>query len=223
VAQRLAALLRGVGCEVVLTRTAESWLPDEVKVQTANDGGTDLYLAIARGEPGSGTTARHHPGSAVGNALARHLARVVPGGVTVVEGTEYVLRHTACPALVVELPAVASDEDGLADPRTQDAQARALLLAVAAAWQGDVVPEEAAALSAVMAGFADARDVDWALWDGNLAWLPPYRPDAFADDTPLPARGDRHILELHRGEAWQLWAVTRTGSRWTGALLLGGP
>jgi N-acetylmuramoyl-L-alanine amidase len=223
VAQRLAALLRGAGCVVALTRTAESWLPDEVKVQQANDGGADLYLTIARGEPGSGTTARHHPGSVVGGALARHLSRALGGGATVAESTEYVLRHTACPALVVELPAVATDEDALADPRTQDAQARALLLAVAATWQGDAVLAQAASLPEVMSSFADARAVDWARWDGNLAWLAPYRSVPLADDTPLPARGDHHILELHAGGSWQLWAVTRAGTQWTGALLLSGP
>ncbi len=223
VAQRLAALLRGVGCVVTVTRTAESWVPDEVKVQRANDDGAELYLAIARGEPGAGTTARHHPGSTVGNTLARQLAGAWRGGMTIAEGTEYVLRHTACPALVVELPAVTTDEDALADPRVQDQQARALLLALAATWQGTTVLADAAALPAVMASFADPRAVDWARWDGNLVWLAPYRSVSLADDTPLPARGDRHFLELHLGGNWQLWAVTRTGTRWTGALLLCGP
>ncbi len=150
-------------------------------------------------------------------------AACLRGGVIVAESTEYVLRHTACPALVVELPAVATDEDALADPRVQDAQARALLLAVAAAWQGESVLAEAAALPAVMAAFADARAVDWARWDGNLVWLAPYGSVSLADDTPLPARGDRHLLELHVGGSWQLWAVTRTTTQWAGALLLSGP
>jgi hypothetical protein len=75
-----------------------------------------------------------------------------------------------------------------------------------------------------MASFADPREVDWARWDGNLIWLPPYRSVSLGDDTPLPARGDRHYLELHLGGSWQIWAVTRTGNhQWTGARLLSGP
>lgn len=222
VARRLASLLRGAGCRVELTRTAETWVPDPVKVLRANDAGADLYVAIARGDTTGRVVVRHHPQSAVGARLAANVARVdgLPP-VQVEPGWDYVLRHTACPALVVALESLADAplavEDRLTSPAWQDAVARALLLAVAATWQGEATLAAAVDPVALLADLAGSRAlppgrVDWARWDGNFTWLPDFV-------SSLPANGPRHTLELHAGPSWQLWALSRPGG-WQARLLL---
>ncbi len=222
VAQRLAALLRGVGCTVTLARSAETWWPDEVKVQRANDAHADLYLALARGDT---LAAIHHPGSGAGRALAARVAQLT--GAQVREGWDYVLRHTACPALIIDLEPVTGDEKRLTDPALQNARARSMLLAIAAAWDGDGVLTSAVSLPALLAAMGiDTATVDWVRWDGNLDWIPPSRglQETDAVSLTLPARGPRHMLEVHQGARWRLFTLVRTDAgAWQPRLVFHGP
>ncbi len=219
-AGRLAAMLRGLGCEVLLVRSGELWVPDSEKVRLADALGADLYLALGRGSrPG----VRHHPGSTLGTpwaaALARNLTPLLPDTVAAGPAWDYVLRHTACPAVVVTLesPATVSIEDRVLAPGWQNAVARALLrgtvdvLAPGTAWASmDTL------LASLGADALPAATLEVALLDGQLTWLPPPGRAAAAavasgwdGDPGLPTGPGRHLLELRGGPLWQLWALSR--------------
>ncbi len=233
VARRLAALLRGAGCEVRLLREDETWLPDPQKVRAADRFGADLYLALGRGTP----SVLHHPGSRQGEPWARRTAavldRLLAGGageVAVVAAYDYVLRHTACPAILVALepPVTAAVEERLATPAWQDAVARALLRGTVALLQPDAEALDIAQMLAALGERAvGGPRLTYARLDGNLQWL---APGAAGDasvtswrgaDPGLVGRGGAHVLELHGGPHWQLWALVRQPEgNWHGQLLL---
>ncbi len=231
VAERLAALLRGAGCEVAMLREAEIFVPDPERVRRADAHGADLYLAIGRGEPG----VRHHHGSTVGTpwaaSCAASLAPLVPDTVAVAAAYDYVLRHTACPAIVVDLesPANTAVESRLTDPAWQDAVARALFRGTVAMLQPDAPFLAVTDLLDILGDRAIPRDrLDLVRLDGNLSWLPPSGqvtgaplPSWSADDPGLPVRGDHHVIELRAGPHWQLWTLDRVpGGQWHGRVLL---
>ncbi len=228
-ARQTAALLRGAGAEVHLTRTAEAAPSAVDKVRLAGDVGADLFLTIRRAGRDSGPAVRHHPGSAAGQAWAGHLAAALDSLVCgrdttgVQPGWEYLLRHTACPALDAALPAPDSAErevvvGSLAWSR---AEARALLRAFAG-FLADVEPPRTLwphlVLDALPGGPPPSA-VDYVVVDGGLLWtptpdLPARRPlrngsDAIAlcRDAGLPVDGPRHVFEVHAAGAWQVWLL----------------
>ena len=232
VARRLAASLRGVGCDVLLLRADETWLPDPRKISLADRFAADLYLAIGRGDP----AVRHHFGSRLGAPWAVRCAeilnRLLPGEVAAQPASDYILRHTACPAILVDLepPASAESEDRLRTSAWQDAEARALLLATAGLLEPEV---RALDLGRMLADLGEraltAGRLDYGCLDGNLQWLPPGPERNWSltsnwdGDPGLPGLGGRHFLELHAGPQWQLWELSRLPEdHWHGQLLMEG-
>ena len=236
IVEKTAALLRGAGCEVVLTRDGESRVPREQKILLANragaeQGGADLFLTIQRSDnPAGRVVARHHAGSSRGSAWARLFARAVQpllavGDTALVEPSwAYLLRHTASPALQVSLPGpddIATEEE-LNDPPRQQAIARALLLGIAALWVGEEVIDDSLdlvdLLQAAPPTMLPLDRLDWARLDGNFFWQPVAAgrqgtavaaPALSYLETPgLPALGPHHTVELHAGGSWQLWALS---------------
>jgi N-acetylmuramoyl-L-alanine amidase len=231
VAERLAALLRGAGCEVVLLRRGEVFLPDPERVLRADRFGAELYLAVGRGEP----EIRHHHGSSVGEpwaaACAEAVTPLLADTVAVTAAYDYVLRHTACPAILVRLeePATTEIESRLTDPAWQDAMARALFRGTVALLQPEAPFARVPELLDPLGARAIGRDrLDLVRLDGNLSWLPPSGqvtgvplPSWSITDPGLPVLGDRHVLELRDGPHWQLWALEREPEGpWHGRVLL---
>jgi N-acetylmuramoyl-L-alanine amidase len=231
IARRLGALLRGVGCEVALVRDDELHTPEPAKVARADRFDADLYLALGRGTP----AVSHHPGSVLGEPWARAsaaaLAPLLADTVAAQPAYDYVLRHTACPAIVVFLEAVAeaATEERLRSPAWQDAVARALLRGLVDLLEpGTPQLDPAGIVASLGAGAIPVARLDHARLDGNLGWLPPSglgrtSPVASwaAGDPGWPALGDRHVLALHAGPHWQVWTLTRqpTGD-WHGRVFL---
>jgi N-acetylmuramoyl-L-alanine amidase len=230
-AERLANLLRGVGCEVLLVRDDDLHTPDPARVQRADDFAAEFYLAIARGGPG----VRHHPGSQIGRPLAERcaasLADLLTAPVPVAAAHDYVLRHTACPAVVVALETLdgPGTADRLASPAWQDAVARSLLRAVVSLLAADTPFVAPSDLLTALGPRAIALDrLDHLRLDGNLPWLPPAgHPSATAvpswagGDPGLPAAGPHHVVELHAGPHWQVWTLTRSpAGSWQGRIFL---
>ncbi len=222
-----AALLRGAGAEVHLTRRDDRWVAPEAKVLLANRVGADLFLVLGRDAPPGTARVRHHVGSVAGERWARLagglLAPLAGGGLVREPSYRYLLRQTACPALRVDLPlpATVEQEERQGATATLQAQARALLLATASLLaDGNSPPPtlDPAALAAVRAAGADLA---WARLDGNLLWLPS-PPGGEATAPPLPARGPEHLLELRDRDGWQLWRLRREGAAWDEELLLDG-
>ncbi len=241
VAEMTAALLRGAGAEVMLTREDERWVPPEAKVELANDGDADLFLTIGRTrDPARPLVARYHHGSRTGRAWAELVVRMAapllaaPAESALVEPSyAYLLRQTACPALEVglQLPATMATEERLGEPSYAQAQARALFLGTAALLAGEeLLPQlvDPARLLATAAGRVPPPGrIDWVQWDGNLLWLPPRWSGTPGDSLSLstgpglPAVGREHTLEIHAGPNWQLWALRRTAEPgWEWKLLL---
>jgi N-acetylmuramoyl-L-alanine amidase len=231
VAERLAALLRGAGAAVTLVRDGDQWVPDPERIRRADIHGADLYLALGRGIPG----ARHHPGSTVGapwaEACAAAIDPLVPDTTAVTAAYDYVLRHTACPAVLVTLepPATAPVEARLVRPAWQDAVARALFGATVTQLDPTAPPVAVAdLLDALDARAIPRHRLDLVRLDGNFQWLPPSGqpgaaplPSWGAADPGLPLPGDRHVLELRAGAHWQLWELhPRPEGTWRGQLLL---
>ncbi|MFO7654777.1 MAG: N-acetylmuramoyl-L-alanine amidase [Candidatus Krumholzibacteriia bacterium] len=242
VARKLAGLLRGAGCRVVLTRTDETWWPREQKILLANRVGADLYLVVGREspDPGGSPTVHHHPGSAVGRRWARLLARTYApllaagDSVGVSPSYAYLLRHTACPALEARLPAPAdlASEEILNLPSHQHATARALFLATTALLAGESVLATAVDPGSLLSSLGDggmpAARCRWARLDGNFLWIPPRAPSTatfpvsslYHGEPGLPAPGPHHTLEVHADDLAQLWAFTRAGhGTWQARLL----
>jgi N-acetylmuramoyl-L-alanine amidase len=232
VARRLAALLRGAGCDVLLVREADLWVPDPERVRRADAFGAELYLAIGReGAP----VLRHHHGSVFGTPWAARCADaaapLLGATVDVAPSYDYILRHTACPAVSVglERPADADAEQRLASPAWQDAVARALLRGTVAAFAPGTPSLTWADLQAALddRAIAAAR-LDLVRLDGNFGWTPPSGqgdgaavPSWSDGDPGLPVRGDRHLVELRSGPHWQLWALERPAvGGWRGRLVM---
>lgn len=233
VARRLAALLRGAGCEVLLVRGDDLHTPAPAKVQRANQFGAQFYLALGRGIP----EVRHHPGSRVGEPWATELAgalgALLPDTLAATPAYDYVLRHTACPAAVVMLESPAGvqpdTEDRLRSAAWQNAVARSLLQGLVEQLAPHTPWEQPAHLLTCLGSRAiDRTRLDYLRFDGNITWLSPagQSPDQtvaswVAGDPGLPAAGAHHVLELHAGPHWQLWTLTRQPSGdWHGRVFL---
>jgi N-acetylmuramoyl-L-alanine amidase len=118
VANYLAGFLRNAGADVRLARTTEEVpLPEDVARMT-NRFRTDWYLEIRH--PASSDSLAlhtyHFPGSARGKAVASAIGAAAAKRLGVPhrgpdETVTYPLQQTACPAIVVSLPSIASEEE----------------------------------------------------------------------------------------------------------------
>ena len=244
------SLLEGCGAVVHLTRRGETALPVEEKVRLAGEVGADFFLTIGRSGQPKLLTASHHPGSETGRRWAELFLRAAVGLATpddslaVTPSYDYLLRHTACPALEVRLPGPRSprQEMRLSQRGWQRAEARTVLLSVASLFETEnrLVPTlDVAAIIADLPGAPVPSVVDWAELDGNLLWSPvPIRevtvdptdlslnradPLDSARDPGLPALLDRHTLEIHAGDIRQLWLLERFGSGYAARLMMHNP
>lgn len=231
-AERLAALLRGAGARVLLVRDDDLHTPEPARLARASAFDAEFYLTIDRGVP----AIKHHPGSLAGRPWAQHLAHaldpLLADTVAVLADHDHVLRHTACPAVVVVLEALTGSrwvEDRVTDPAWQDAVARALFRGLVALTVPDASWLTPTALLADLGPRAIAQhDLDHVRLDGNFTWLmAPGRRDgnslasSYPGDPGLPILGPHHVLELHHGPLWQVWTLVRqpTGN-WHGQLFL---
>jgi N-acetylmuramoyl-L-alanine amidase len=247
VARHAAALLRGAGARVHLSRDDETALLPVEKVRLAGRVNADLFLTIGRHTDLETRVVRHHPGSPVGRLWAQAAVRasaLLPapaGGLAPAcrteESSAYLLRHTACPALEwrLEPPLTPAEELRQIRPGWHRAEARAILLAISAISGHPAVFDHLLQPAEILDelvpyGGLPATEVDWALLDGNLAWtpLPPAIPVGAAvdfvdsDQGPgLPGLQPHHVLEIHAGPRWQIWRLDRLGSTWQPILLLG--
>ena len=235
-------LLAGCGAVVHLTRRGETTIPAEEKVRLAGEVGADFFITIGRSRRPETMTASHHPGSETGQRWAELFLQAAGGladsgdSLAVTPSYDYLLRHTACPALEVRLPGPETprQEMRLLDRGWQRAEARAVLLSVVSLFQqdGHLAPTlDVAAIIAGLTGGIPVDEVDWAELDGNLIWSPmPRRQDPRDGpnssnralnslDSPygpgLPALGHRHTLEIRAGSKWELWLLEKSGSGFT--------
>jgi len=114
VAEALAALLRGAGARVVLTREDERWLAPEAKLLLANETGADYFLTVGRGGGDGGDGGA--PGPAVfhsegSRAGARWAAATARATAPLLQGTPTAgLASAAAPAVPdAAVPAAAPD------------------------------------------------------------------------------------------------------------------
>ena len=248
---RLAqGLLEGCGAVVHLTRRGETTIPAEDKVRLAGRVGADFFLTIGRSRQPNLLTASHHPGSETGRRWAE-LFLLGAAGLTAPEDSlavtpsyDYLLRHTACPALEVRLPGpqYPRQEMRLSQRGWQRAEARAVLLSIASLFEKEtrLVPTlDVAAIIADLPGAPDPTAVDWAELDGNLSWSPVPVREITADTTDhfsagsqpldsargpgLPALAGRHTLEIQIGNVRQLWLLQRSGSEYAARLMMQNP
>jgi len=243
-------LLEGCGAVVHLTRRAETALPVEDKVRLAGRVGADFFLTIGRSGQSKLLTASHHPGSETGRRWAELFLLGAAGlaapedSLAVTPSYDYLLRHTACPALEVLLPGPISprQEMRLLQRGWQRAEARAILLSIASLFEKDIrlLPTlDLAAVIGNLPGAPNPTEVDWAELDGNLLWSPvPIREVTPGEDeispggaTPLdserdpglPALLDRHTLEIHSGDLGQMWLLEKSGDGYTARLMMRNP
>jgi hypothetical protein len=240
-------LLEGCGAVVHLTRTDETDVPPPAKVQLAGDVGADLFVTIGRSGAPDLMTAHHHPGSAAGQRWAELFVQgaaglVAPGDSVAVTGSwDYLLRHTACPALEVRLPSALTpqQEIRLTARGWLRAESRALLNAIAAVLtdgEDRFRTLDPATIMAALPAPPAWDQVAWARLDGNLAWspFPPSAPGGRTEglssgeseplfsygDPGLPDLTERHTLEIQFIGSWQLWLLERSGQEWAGRLLM---
>ena|GEM_PF-444747 len=242
-ARQLEALLRGAGAEAVLTRRDDQPLADADKALLARRAGARLFIQIGRRSPAAGPAVRHYPGSAAGSAWASFTARtMVQDGVAVPDslagpGSDYLLRHTHCAALVVEfpLPEPQTGRGLTADAGLARTEASLLLQGLVGQAAGEqafsafVRPES---MLRLLPPSAAADPLLWAVWDGNFVWAPSARNGQGGSSagnslfstqaTRWPACGDRHTLEIHRDSQWQFWLLEHTGGIWSARMLRSG-
>ena len=212
VAERLAALLRGAGAHPILTRTDAGWVPPEAKVLQTNREKGALFLTIARRTEGAGPKLFHHFGSTNGERWARLTASALTDSgadsVPVAPSYAYLLRHTAPPALLCELPMPTSEEaeDLARSPAAQQAEALALFRAVAAYFEGTADLPSGWDLASFMARhrteLPHPNDVDLVRVDGNWLWLPQV---GGAPAALLPPTAGPRTLEVRSDDQWWLF------------------
>lgn len=213
VAERLAGLLRGAGATVELTRTRPDWVADEAKVLQANRNGAALFITLRRARDGRADwSIRHHYGSRGGSRWAALAGRTLgrftaPDTVAVAEGYDYLLRHTACPAVDVALPlpVTLDDEERWLAPAYQQTVASELFNATCAWFAGpELLDELAVPLDYIVEHSVRSHRANAAAWirvDGNWLWLPP-RPGDPAGRLPLS--GPDHTFEVKVPGGWEL-------------------
>jgi len=252
VAQHAANLLRGAGATVHLTRNDATLVPAVEKVRFASQVGADFFLTIGRHGAAGSRTALHHPGSPTGRLwaeAAKQASFLLPepqGGVadtcSVGPSSDYLLRHTACPALnwTFDPPQTAKVEMLQLQPGWARAEARAVLLSIAAiSGHPDVfsqlidIPRALATIASI--GGHAPNTVEWVMLDGNLMWspLPTNQTFTSADHSVeleaeqklsggpgLPALGQQHVLEVHTADQWQVWLLIKNEELWRPLLML---
>jgi len=244
-------LLEGCGAVVHLTRSGETSLPAEEKIRLAGEVGADFFLTVGRSAQPGLLTASHHPGSETGQRWGELFLLATAGlaapndSLAVAPSYDYLLRHTACPALEVRLPGpwTPRQEMRLAQRGWQRAEARAILLSLASllskAGTGLVPVLDVAAVITDLPGSPDPAEVDWAELDGNLLWSPipvletttdgqdlsPAGTDSLdsSGGPGLPALLDWHTLEISAGDVRQLWLLERSGSGFSARLMMNNP
>jgi len=243
-------LLEGCGAVVHLTRRGETSLPAEEKVGLAGRLGADFFLTIGRNRQPDVLLASHHPGSKTGRRWAEAflssasglaLANEMP---VVAPSYDYLLRHTACPALAVGFPGpqLPWQEMLVSQRGWQRAEARAVLLSLVSLLEeeGRRTPTiDVAAVIRELPGSLDPSAVNWAELDGNLLWSPippridPARPGELSPEASviinsslepgLPDLMDRHTLEIHAGGVSQLWLLEKSGAGFAARLMMHNP
>lgn len=241
-AQLAKELLEGCGAEVHLTREAETVPLPEEKVRRATELGADLFLTIGRsGLPAYWTTS-HHPGSDTGERWADLFLQSAAGlfslgdSTAIIPSYDYLLRHTACPALEARLPGPATplQEMRLLDRGWQRAEARAILQSIVSLFEGgdELAPSlDVADLIRSLPSGPHPEDVQWAELDGNFIWSPlpsdagAAGPDSLDswNDPGLPDLIDRHTLEVHSGETSRLWLFEKSTGGYAGKLMMINP
>ncbi len=218
-ARQAQNLLEGAGAHVLLTRSGEVAPDAQQKVLLAGNAQADLFLTIGRTTDGGLHQALHHPGSQVGIKWAQAMSSAMAplDSLTIGQSYAYLLRHTACPALEVRLqaPQTAPEELQISSLPWQMAEARAILLACAAALSADGnLPQnrDPAQLIGRLPGGLSLPGIDWAVWDGNFSWQPPtsLKPGHAVTSwtTPgWPTGPGVHTLEVHASSQWQMWRV----------------
>jgi hypothetical protein len=213
VAERLAALLRGAGATVELTRTRPDWVAPEAKVLQANRTGADLFITLRRARDGRDDwSVRHHYGSRGGRRWAALAGATLgrftaPDTVVAAESYDYLLRQTACPAVDVALPlpATLDAEERWLRPAWQQTVAAELFNATAAWFAGPQLLDDLAEPGRFIAEHAvrphSAAVAEWIVVDGNWLWLPPSPGEPAAR---LPLTGPDHTFELKTRDGWEL-------------------
>jgi len=236
-ARELVRLLTAAGARAILTTNAPTTPDPMAKVALSQRVGADLFLTIGRGSSDIPARILHHPGSHRGEPWAHFtaasLTTLLNDSTTVALSWNYLLRHTACPALEIRLPhATTLDDERRLETRSwQAAEARALLLGLARSLAApDMLPAlDLHALLANLPHTPSASEIGWAFWDGELPWYPMVFDGVGTADTlaswhepGLPAQGPLHTLEIHAGESWQLWLIRTDGHRPRGELIFAG-
>jgi N-acetylmuramoyl-L-alanine amidase len=232
-------LLEGCGAVVHLTREGEQALPDPEKVRLAGEVHADFFLTLGRSPSPHVLTASHHPGSETGRRWAElFLSGLAPlatvdDSLAVSPSYNYLLRHTACPALEVRLPGLhgGQQEMLLSQRGWQRAEARAVLhsLVSLSVNEGTSVPTlDVAVIIAELPGGPDPAEVDWAELDGNFTWSPvpgweEAGPRKGFQDPGLPALLGRHTLEIRTRVLQQLWLLERTATGYSARLMIQNP
>jgi len=212
-AERLAALLRGAGARVFLTRKDPGWVPQEHKVLLANRERAHLFLTISRHSAPDSIQLTHHIGSRNGERWAELTSAAWrEAGVSAIAARPsyaYLLRHTAPPALncAMPMPETEDDEDLARSPARQQAEAFVLLRAIAAYFSepgGTSLPpgwNPSLFMERHRTSVPRPDDVDWIRVDGNWLWLP---PGSTGPNPILPASSGARTIEIRVGDQWWL-------------------
>jgi N-acetylmuramoyl-L-alanine amidase len=247
VARLLADLLRGAGVRTHLTRQSGTIPLPEDKVALAGSVDADFFLTIGRTNGAHNPTFSHHHGSVVGTRWAALAAKafaplLAEGDTTAVNPAwDYLLRHTACPALDVRLPGPgdAATELILTGRDRQRAEAAALFLAFTALTAPPEEPPRLFDPAIFLEGYGGQfgfEDPDLVVLDGQFVWTPPTPREAQAGvpDRPapsdslyswehpgLPLRSGTHTIEVRRGGRWMLFRYETTPTPTLEALMSG--
>jgi N-acetylmuramoyl-L-alanine amidase len=211
VARYLAGYLRAAGSSVLLTRTNDEVRTPEDIARMTNRFGTDRYIEIRhRSAPLDSplvATTYHFPGSATGTRMAASVLDAMSGRMNLpgrgpFDTVTYPLQQTACPAIVVAAPSIASLEEELrlAESWYQREQAYTIFLGVL---KGQINPGGADA-----AGWRVTVEGTWTLVTGTdgivlFEKIPPgeYRLSAVKSgrlfgDVVRVAPGERAVIRF---------------------------
>lgn len=204
VALYLAEYLECAGAVVELTRRSEQTLSARDVVALTNHFRAERYIEIrhraAPEDSGRVVDASSFPGSTTGRAMAQNVQiaaarRLGLSARAPREEVTFPLQQTACPAVVVEYPSIASpaEELRLSEPWYQRQQAYAVFTGILAHFGADDSTE--VSISVRTAGdptnWLVTVDRTWNLLTG---------PEGLATFAGL-TRGSRHRVELRRGGA----------------------
>lgn len=137
VAARAAAVLRGEGVDVILTRTKDASVSLRTRVSRANNADAAAFVSVhcnsAESEAAHGTEVYHYARSEAGQKLASAIHRPLVRATGLADrGVKsagfYVLRHTRMPAALIELAFISNqnEEALLKDEGFQSKAARAI-------------------------------------------------------------------------------------------------